>query len=210
MCYSKEVSLLTFFLGAGFSLLYAYSGGVSERILGLFLAFVSTMQLIEAALWSHQQCDRTHKLISVAGMVLNHLQPIVLGLLAAYFATPRSPTLFWGIMVTYTICSILYSIQYLNEEALQCTTPQCGNPHLVWNWNILPYSDVMYLGFLGTMCAMAYLGFPSRTLGLWFSGAAIVSYGLSSVVYDRKVMGAMWCFFTAYVPVFLVAKKALL
>jgi hypothetical protein len=209
MCYSKEISLITFSLGFGFSLIYAFSGGVSERILGLFLAFVSTMQLVEAALWARQTCDTTHKLISITGMILNHLQPIVLGLLAAFLATPRYPGLFWGILIVYATLISLYSLQYIKDDALKCTTPQCGNPHLVWNWNNLPYSDAMYLGFLGTMCAMAILGFPSKSLGLLFSGAAIISYGLSHVVYDRNVVGAMWCFFTAYVPVFLVASKSM-
>lgn len=209
MCYSKEVSIGTFLVGTFFSLAYAFSGGVSERILGFFLAFVSSMQAIEAIVWSHQECDAFHKGVSILGMVLNHLQPLVLGGLAVWFGTVRSPALFWSIFWIYAISIFLYSLQYIREENLHCTTRQCGNPHLVWNWNILPYNQPIYLLFLGTMCAMAILGFPSRQMGVLFSLAAVTSYGLSTLLYDRKVVGAMWCFFTAYVPVFLVARKSL-
>ena len=46
------------------------------------------MQGIEFLLWKHPVCDDYHKAVSVAGMILNHLQPVVLG--AATWAIYRT------------------------------------------------------------------------------------------------------------------------
>ena len=81
MCFSANISLLAFILGIIGSILVFTLGGPSNKIISLFFAFVSSMQLIEYFLWKHQVCDNYNKLLSKIGMWLNHMQPVVLGLL---------------------------------------------------------------------------------------------------------------------------------
>ena len=81
MCFSKEVSLVTFILGL-FTSYLCYSVNTPEyKIIGLFFAFVILMQGIDYLLWEHQQCDDLNKNISTTGMLLNNLQPIILFIL---------------------------------------------------------------------------------------------------------------------------------
>lgn len=198
MCYSAEISLLTGSIGIVFSGLLFFSADRFYRLLGSFFGFVSLMQLIEFLLWSHPVCDDYNKTVSVLGMILNHLQPVVLAGLTAYFYNSNIGILGLLTMV-YLIVIIPYSLQFTSN--LQCTTRQCGatDPHIVWNWNTLKNSDFTYWVFLGTFAGIGLAGMPLEK-GLPFSACAVGSYLLSKHVYDRKVMGSLWCFWTAFAP----------
>ena len=208
MCYSAEVSLLTFGLGIGCSsLLVLHSTTPFHTLLGWFLGYVSLMQGIEYLLWKHPHCDSYHKRVSVMGMILNHSQPIVLALLT-WLVYARQGMVLWLLVLLYTIVIVPYSLQYTSD--LQCSTRQCGatDPHLVWNWNTMSQDTWVYLVFLATFVGVAWFGMPTQE-GRLFSVAAVITYALSSAVYDRKVMGSLWCFWTAFVPFVLYVNHSL-
>jgi len=198
MCYSAEVSLFSFAVGISFSTLLFFRKDPFHRLLGAFLGFVSLMQFVEFLLWIHPVCDTFNKSISVIGMVLNHSQPLVLALLTA-LVYGKSVGALLAIAAAYTAVIVPYSLQFTSD--LQCSTRQCGatDPHLVWNWNIMDNSTAVYLVFLATFMSIALLGMPKQE-GISFAAAAALTYGLSSLLYDRKVMGALWCFWTAFIP----------
>jgi hypothetical protein len=198
MCYSAEASLATFGLGFGFSLLLTQATNKFHRLLGYFLGYVSLMQMVEYLLWKHPICDDYNKTVSIIGMALNHLQPIVLAALAGLFYFKQVPVLI-AVAAAYLAVIIPYSLQFTSD--LQCTVRQCGatDPHIVWNWNSMKHSDFVYLVFLGTFVTIALFGMP-RSEGLVFASVAVFTYTLSALVYDRKVMGSLWCFWTAFMP----------
>lgn len=198
MCYSANVSLLTFTIGIGFSALLVFSEDKYHRLLGWFLGFVSFMQLIEYLLWMHPVCDEYNKMISLIGMVLNHLQPVVLALLTGLFYRQRLPVLA-ALVAVYLAVIIPYSAQFTSD--LRCSTRQCEatDPHIVWNWNTMKGDRLVYLVFLGTFVGVGLAGMPLKVGGL-FAAGSVLTYGLSSLIYDRKVMGSLWCFWTAFIP----------
>jgi hypothetical protein len=166
------------------------------------MGFVSLMQGIEYLLWKNQECNRSNKLVSVVGMWLNHLQPLVLGALVLGLS-PRTTYTTWIqlIMVLYTTVIVPYSLQFQDKANLQCTTPQPGNPHLVWNWNLMSYGSFVYILFLVTMSLIAILGMPTLTQGLVFAAIAVITLLLSGLFfYKRAVVGALWCFFVVFLP----------
>lgn len=198
MCYSAQISLLTFSIGFGFSALLTQSGLKFHRLLGWFLGYVSLMQLIEYLLWNHQICDDYNKSISILGMVLNHLQPVILAILTGSFYFKQIPVLI-GVVIAYLTVIIPYSLQFTSD--LQCSMQQCGStdPHIVWNWNTLKHSNFVYLVFLAAFVLVGLCGMPSNS-GAMFASVAVFSYTLSALIYDRKVMGSLWCFWTAFMP----------
>jgi len=205
MCYSARISLLTFSIGFGFSLLLTQSQQIFHQLMGNFLGFVSLMQFIEYLLWKHQICDSYNKSVSVIGMVLNHLQPVVLALLTLYFHNKNVIPI--AILTTLFLAVIVpYSLQFTSD--LQCSTTQHGStdPHIVWQWNTMKFSNVAYIMFLATFVGVGLLGMPFNE-GALFSAVAIVTYGLSSIIYDRKVMGSLWCFWTAFIPALIYFKS---
>jgi hypothetical protein len=201
MCYSAEVSLITFTIGFGFSILLMMRKHKFHKLLGYFLGFVSLMQFVEFLLWRHQICDTYHKSVSVLGMILNHAQPIILALVTGYIYGQNINVLAL-ITLIYLAVIIPYSAQY--TTALQCSTviPGSGNPHLVWNWNTMSYSNVVYSVFLAIFVGIALFGMPPSE-GRNFAVVAVLTYAGSSFIYERKVVGSLWCFWTAFIPMII-------
>jgi len=202
MCYSAEVSLLTFTIGFGFSILLTMRTHKYHKLLGYFLGFVSLMQFIEFLLWRHQICDTYHKSLSVLGMILNHAQPVILALVTAYIYRKNINAIVI-IALIYLAIIIPYSAQYTNE--LQCSNviPWSRNfnynPHLVWNWNNMSYSTLVYSVFLAAFVGIALVGMP-QSEGRTFALIAVLTYTGSSLIYERNVVGSLWCFWVAFIP----------
>jgi hypothetical protein len=199
MCYSAEISLLTFVVGAGFSWLLTRFPDPMTQLLGYFFGFVSLMQGIEFFLWKHQVCDSLHKGLSITGMILNHLQPVVLGVLAAWFLD-HNVGMIAILVVAYLIIAIPYSLSYATKQNLHCTVPQCGNPHLIWNWNNMPNANFMYAIFILTMVGIALVGFKDPKHKLLGTIGTVATFGLSRLFYGRASVGALWCFWVMLIP----------
>lgn len=102
-----------------------------------------------------------------AGLILNHLQPIVLGLLILWFNPTFTGSLqdiknynnIISIMIIYSIFIIIYSLQFKNE--LQCTMKNNETKHLDWQWNDLPNKLIIYIIFILSFVLLFILGLPA-------------------------------------------------
>jgi hypothetical protein len=204
MCFSAKASLLSFTIGLVGAFLCISLGSVKDKIIGYFLGFVSLMQGIEYLLWSHQKCDSYNRFISFIGMCLNHLQPLVLGIILLVvnknIKNIKNKDWIYLVMLFYFFILFLYSLQFfLTEKENQCTLKNTAN-HLQWNWNLLKYNRWIYFLFLFTMCALFLLGMPTLKSGINCSFVAILSYSTSAILYNDKDVGALWCYYTAFLP----------
>ena len=205
MCFSAEASIVSLLAGLTGSLLCISLGSTRDKIVGFFLGFVSLMQGIEYLLWNHQKCDNYNKVISMLGMVLNHLQPFVLGVIVLLL-NPKTQNYrkIVSLMVLYLIVFIPYSYQFVKMKGTMCTikgeTSDDEHEHLIWQWNNLPYSKFCYAIFLFVMCAIFILGTPNKRSGFRFAAIATLTYASSLIFYPREVAGALWCYYTAYIP----------
>ncbi len=210
MCFSARVSLVTFLIGIIFSYLLYQSTNPNYKIIGLFLGFVSLMQGIEFLLWIHPICDLWHKSFSILGMILNHLQPIILYFLIKYYhpsLSISSKNILFYLILLYTIIIIPYSLQYLTSSNLQCTITKCQNPHLIWNWNRMKYKEYVYVYFLICLVILSGLGMPNPNMGHLLAVLTLVTYFASYFIYDREAVGALWCFYAALLPMFFWLMK---
>ena len=200
MCFSSEISLATFIAGIVGSILCISLGKPVDKIVGYFFMFVSLMQGIEYLLWNHQIRDDYNRFLSILGMIFNHLQPIVLGLLILYFYKNVSSKIY--IILFLYLCTIIpYSIQFLNNKNLQYTIKN-KHHHLQWNWNVMVYSFITYLIFLLTLCLLFYIGFPDEYKYIAIV-TALLSYGSSYFFYyNEGVMGSLWCFYILFITYF--------
>jgi len=207
MCFSKEVSLFTLLIGTFGSFLVYTLGTIFDKILGLYIGYVSLMQGIEFVLWSHQTCDAFHKHISFLGMILNLSQPIVFGLIILLINTKLKHRFsIIAIMLMYIIFAIHYCSKY--SVGLRCTKPRANDPHLVWNWTILESYRTAWAVYIITMMLLSILGMPTIFLGVLVAFSLLFAMSLSIIIYPRQDMGAMWCFFTAFLPlIYYVLRK---
>jgi hypothetical protein len=201
MCFSEEASIRSLLAGLIGSGLCISLGTISDKTIGYFLGFVSLMQGIDYLLWRHQKCDMYNRIISVLGMVLNHLQPFVLGLVVLML-NPKNKynKTIMTLMILYLIVIIPYSYQFIKMKGT-CTLKSENHDHLIWKWNNLPFSRIRYFTFLVVMTSIFILGLPNKMAGLGFALTGLFMYSSSLVVYPREVAGALWCYYTAYIPI---------
>jgi hypothetical protein len=202
MCFSSEASIRSLVTGLLGSFLCVSLGTVTDKIIGYFLGFVSLMQGIEYLLWQHQKCDNYNRVISVLGMVLNHLQPFILGIVVLLL-NPKTPNykLIVGLLVFYLIVILPYSYQFIKMKGT-CTIKSENHDHLVWKWNGMPFARFRYAVFLFVLSAILILGVPNKVMGVLFAACGILMYSSSLVFYPREVAGALWCYYTAFIPIF--------
>ena len=133
MCFSKEVSLATFLTGIFGGILCISTGVPDYQIIGLFFIFISLMQGIEYLLWSHQKCDNYNIFLTYLGLILNHLQPVILFILLYMYSKDKFnkyKKIIVSILVIYIITIVLYSLQFKS----QCTLKDQEN-HLYWKYH---------------------------------------------------------------------------
>ena len=206
MCFSKEVSLSTFLIGTGLSLYIFFGlGSPTDKIVSGFFGYVSLMQGIEYLLWDHQICDQYHKSVSYAGMWLNHLQPIVLGVLILIYGSPTVRSRVLTVMGLYIAAIIPFSLQYDNIGDMRCTTPKKENPHLVWNWNTMPHQFNVYLLFVGAIMTLFIFGMAKN--GAVMAALTASSLIVSLLFYPRGTIGAVWCIYAAFAPLMYMFAK---
>ena len=205
MCFSSDVSLLTFSIGIIGGILCVTLGKTIDKMVGYFLSFVSLMQGVEFLLWNHQKCDIYNRVLSISGMVLNHLQPIILGIIILIFNKNIKKINKIGVIISmliYAYFIIPGSIKYLNNPKYQCTIKgDKTNPHLVWKWNEMNNSTIVYVVFFCVMCFLFLIGLPTIKEGIVASLVAYITYSTSANIYPQNSVGALWCFYVAFVPI---------
>lgn len=196
MCFSASVSLQTYIVGMIGSFMLWQKGYTA---LAGFYATVIQMQLVEFVLWTQQQgCSSLNAAATRAGILINHLEPLVLyGCIAA---TTSLPVPVHILAALYTCMTLKYSWKVLSGPA--CTKTYSN--HLEWTWNYQDGYDLHYALFLALVVSVSMYGIP-QPVGTWHAGIVIVTFLISKHMYGtEKATGAMWCFFAAFVPIVLV------
>jgi hypothetical protein len=212
MCFSAEVSLLTFTIGTVFSILIFQFDEPSYKIFAGYLFYISLMQFIEFLLWRHQICDDYNRRTSIAGMFLSHLQPIVLAILMVtlYKQSSNMKLYILVISILYLFFIIPYSMKFLKDEGIQCTLKK-GNPHLIWNWNNNNDNKTIigYIFYFIAVMSLLLFGIPNKKLAYVFSTMHALTLITSYIFYPRQYFGSIWCFYGSLVPPFVFLYKIL-
>jgi hypothetical protein len=206
MCFSPLASLSTFLIGIIGAILCLTLGTPTDKLVGLFFGFVSSMQGIEFALWKNQTCNDMNKIISILGMVFNHLQPIVLSILILLLNHNLSTITKQIIILStiiYAIVITAYSLQFIsNDKSYDGCTIKNEYNHLEWDWNGMKYRTLSYMLFLFMLVFLFYVGTPDKKSGIILSAISLISYLISYFIYkDKKVVGSLWCLFASFTPV---------
>lgn len=203
MCYSSNVSIASFTIGMTFSFILFKSNEISYKIIGVSLMFAILMQFIEFLLWNHQVCDKYNKIISISGMIFNHLTPVMVAIIILTLTkqTDYNKKIILIVTAIYLLFIIPYSMQYLLNKNLQCTVKVPGNPYLLWNWLNMPYIYIISFIYLLTLVILIYIGIPDVKLSSFFNIILVGSLLLSYIIYPRPYLGSLWCYFGAFLPV---------
>lgn len=203
MCFNKEVSITTYIIGMLGSLYLYNEGHIPEAF---FYGWVIQMQLIEFILWKHQECNNLsnqdidstiNKQVTRIGILINHLEPIVLWLAIIYFSNKKIPHWVHQMMLIYIILTVIPTTVAFKTTNCTTITKDSGN-HLYWEWNDIKYTGPYYMFFLATLIILSLYGLKKGIINATVISLAFV---ISIILYYKtKTVGAMWCFIAAFVP----------
>jgi len=200
MCFNAEVSFTTYIIGTISSVILALKGFPKEAI---FYFFIIQMQLVEYFLWNDQTCNDFNKLITKFGIILNHLQPIILYLLIKYYNDGRTfdlPKWLNILIIVYTIATIYYT-KYVMTNECSLISPE-SSPHIEWLWNNTEYGNLYYGLFLVVLLSLTYHGLSNNIL---HTSLMLIGYIVSISLYSKKKsVGSVWCFYAAFAPLLLL------
>lgn len=201
MCYSADLSLASLSFGIFSSLLLINFGSKeskeTNKVIGYFFLFVTLMQLVEYFLWIDINCvNGFNKTGALIGPILNHLQPIVLLIIATTFLEPAnliSSSIVIPANILYLIYCAYQYIKYVSDESNLCVrTNDCE--HLDWSWkknfNYLFYFIISFINIAN---------FYTNT-------NLMVSFGVSyllliiSIFGFNKNIGEFWCLMVTGIP----------
>lgn len=193
MCYNENVSIITYIVGIIGCILLIYNNYIPEAI---FYFFVIQMQLIEFMLWKNQLCNNININISKLGILINHMEPIILYIGIYFFSKKVLPIWIHYMMLLYLVGSIIYTIKVFKNE---CTTvTPDSSPHLHWKWNEGKFSGLYYTLFLTILVILSIYGIEN---GIIMSAIILCGFITSFYIYGNKhSIGAMWCFYAAIAP----------
>lgn len=210
MCFSERESWITLVASwSGCAVLWA-SGDPAWRAVAVFFAVVGSMQLWEALLWRESRCTNTNVMLSRAGAITNHAEPLVYLAACMAYVRPVSPgleTLAIGTGVAYAVAFAALTMSFLaRPKEAQCTLD--GGNGLVWAWNEYGNATVpSYALFLTSLMLTTYAYLPPGMNAL-VGIPVLTSFWISYMIYkDTGMIGSMWCFYAAILPWLFVAVK---
>jgi hypothetical protein len=201
MCYSADLSLLSLSFGIFASLMLINFGSKqsqsTNKAIGYFFLFITLIQLVEYFLWIDIDCvNGFNKVGALLGPILNHLQPIVLLLIASTFLEPAnliSSSIIIPANIIYFIYCGYHYVKYVSDESNLCIrTNDCN--HLDWTWK----KDFNYLFYF----AISFINIANFYTNI----NLMVSFGISyilliiSIFRFNKNIGEFWCLMATGVP----------
>jgi len=203
MCFSPSSSLLTFILGTVFSIILINYGNPkykSENMaFGIFFIFISAIQFMDFLFWIDLKNKiGFNKIMSIIGPLLNVGQPTILFIiknLVFKFDFNYFNLLIIFLNFIYFCILIKNYITYISHDKLITSTK---NEHLSWPW--LTYFNPYYYLFLFGINIFYLTNFNYSLIFF------LVVYFLLflSVKFFNKSIEEIWCFFGAFIPIFIL------
>jgi len=206
MCFDAKTSLATFFIGTGFSLLIIYRGNPKYKRenlqFGIFLIFIALVQFMEFLFW----IDLNNALginhwVTIFGPVWGLGQPLILFLIKIAVSQPTmiDPIIALINLIYAEYLSVFY-YRFLNYSSSSSIQTRVEGGHLRWPWMKIWNYEGGFLYFFVATCNIFYLSDFKFSMVFFLLTSLFV---LASHLFFGYHFGEMWCFFSAFLPLFL-------
>ena len=207
MCYSLEASRNSLLINIiTCSLLFFMT---LHKIPALFFLYIGLMQLFDYIFWLNQDISdakkaRTNFITTKIAMVINLMQPVVLGALLHTNGTLGSDSA--KLVIVYLVVAIVYMIQVYPKLKYTRASQTSLGPSLDWQWNDQKYNYIVgQLYFITTIVLFGYNFEHPLNKILLLTG--LFSFLTSLTLYRRGHIGRMWCKIGAFIPLVLLGIK---
>lgn len=206
MCFNKETSLFTFFIGLFFIILLVNYGNekyaLENKVFGYFFFFVIFIQFMEFIFWIDLDNNLgLNKIMTIIGSIISMIQPVLLYVIKVILIKPQIFSLKNNNLIVLFI-NIIYTI-YISDRYSdflkngKLITKKGKNNHLDWNWK------KYYIGaFYTILCIINSFWLTDFYYSLFF---VLISsmFLILSIKYYNYNKGEFWCFFSISVPFLL-------
>jgi hypothetical protein len=198
MCINANASISTFIFSIVSSFILIYFGNKKYQkenlTAGLSFIYVAFMQIYEYFFWIDLDNKKGYNKISTLfASFFNYTQPTAV-YLAKEFVFKQNNIYITIINIAYFIYFLFMYKNYIDNGDL---ITRVKHKHLYWGWikhfDFIPYTFVLFLNIFTTI-NIRY------SLVLFFT---ITTLYLLSYLNFKENVGAFWCFFVAYLPIFL-------
>lgn len=196
MCWSIEVSIVTWIIGLATGIYLLTRRMKNDVVMGLLVLTYSSMQLWESLMWYDQKCGEINKVgTQLAYFALwSHVLAIGIGL---YFE--------YGAIIPMFIGTGLLAYAYVAKpEVWGCSRPKNGYKNLVWGFDPKFYTAVFSIAI-----ALCLYYIRPLNVSIAISSIFIISF-LLSMLYGWKsdATGSFWCWVcAAFCFVFIYINK---
>jgi hypothetical protein len=201
MCYSAEISIISYIVGIyGCYLLYKNKIYAES----LFYTMVIQMQLIEFFLHIINTCNNWNILITNIGIIINHIEPLMLYYGIIFYNKKKFDFKMHLLIDLYLIVASSYSTIAILSNNCTLKDYELSN-HLIWKWNELNGSILMYILFIIVLSKLSTNGLDD---GKFHSWQCIISYLISLIIYGRDhFAGSFWCFIAIIGPYIVLYRR---
>lgn len=177
------------------------SNNSDHKIIALFLLFVGQMQLFDYIFWTNPECNIMNKIGTKLAIIFNHLQPIVFIYLQKMYGYQESVINIWMKRIYVTII-VIYSIYALYQ--VKCTGRSKKTNIVVWKWNYLPGSMVIYLLFTIFLISVSshFKTKFYRLLSMIVILTTLIAGFFKPVLNESA--GRLWCYYAAFTPLIIL------
>ena len=213
MCYSFKTSILSYMLGM-ISGIFAIL--TNQIVLGILILTYSQMQLAEMLIWHgiDTNNENLNKFGTSYGKYLLATHNIAIGLgilLYIHFVKKQKLEIkdFIPLIVAILFFIFIFIIYYLPNNYEHLTYPldkscvdvdKCQNPNnrLKWPW---PHDWYIYSYIISLILLFIYIR-PLNSM-IWLGAMFTITF-IYMLVFNKKVVGSLWCFSTAILAPILV------
>lgn len=211
MCFSPEVSLITYILGTIASLYLLMKGDKYDKHIGLFTLTFIQIQLVEFFMWIDQDCNKNinHYASIFAGYILN-LQPLSIIIGAIIFKTTNiSNNLLYIFSLIFIISLINYSIDVAYNKKKLCSK-SINNGYL--EWDVIKEIGLFYYSiyFIFMFLIWPFLK-NEKGIIIFIFGLISLLYGLNeNYKFNFAQWESKWCFFGVLLPFIIIIYNKLI
>ena len=180
MCFNADISLTTYIIGLINCIILIKKNFYVEAA---FYFCVIQMQMIEYFLWENQSCNDINKITTKIGLIINHLEPIILWIAIYLFSKKILPEWIHYLMIIYIFTTMIYSYYQYGNNCTNVT--EISKPHLEWKWNNGPYANYYYSLFIFILNILCIYGVE---YGYHMAFLVNVSFLISKIIYQQYHM----------------------
>ncbi|AGF85566.1 hypothetical protein QJ854_gp216 [Moumouvirus goulette] len=203
MCWSKEISFITFVL-AIIGVIYLYKRNNSnDRWIALFAGTIAMIQLAEYFMWSDQLCGKINRYASMFALFVLAMEPLMNIVGGLIFSDTSNKQMLKYLFIGYIIfiCYLLFTRP--NESINWCGTSFCGNIGNRINgfainkscnlkWLFLDKFDEKTGLIWSLFLLIPFLAMKPTYLGIIFLALGIGTFYIANIT-NNAAHGSLWC-----------------